>query len=407
MSIKRRQFLKFSLSTSALTLLPQNIFAESYKGPINFAYTSFLCEYGRIQTVMPIIKGAFDISIKNSKQRFFDKSLKDSINEKPFIENLSLVGYEENAKLALTLCFAAEFDFGGFDDKEKGDHYYLLRTFAYSILYNPFDRIIVATVPIRAKMIGKVSIKASKSETWKSQILKDAFFNKDTPKNTIVEQFRIMTSKISISNKWTGLASRVTSVIIPEKYKKVFEESFPKVEYKDFINFLGQSTTAAFAYNLNLPIIPFSRTQADGEIMTVFDDTDAIEITAPFPPTQISIKPQLKGWKFKEKPGTYPIVHITLLIVIKLQIYDEGFKKLLYSQQFSARRRFIKNASGRLRSDVSEISILYEKLIDQAYRSIVDEKHRKKMAAGTGIIIPFNQFISEKYNLIVSKKDPK
>ncbi len=405
MFINRRKFNKFVISSSFLSLLPKKILAASYSGPINWAATSFLVANNKIKIVMPIIKGAFDI--RGKKMTFFNQELYRSLQENPIIENLSLTGYEDDAKLALTLSFAAEFDFGGFDDEEKGAHFYIMRTFAYSILYNPIDRIIVATVPIRLKMLGRIN-KIDMIAGWKSEVLKEAFYNNKTPKKTMLEQFRIMTSKMSLSNKWEGTAARVTSVTISDKYKKSFDalqnKERSKIKYDDFINFLGLSSTTSFAYNLNLPIIPFSATQSEGAVMTVFDDTDEIEIEAPFPPTEFAIKVQLKGWKFKEKILTHPMVQITLLIVVKLEIEDLGYKKKLYSQQFSARRRFVKNVSGRLRSDVSEISILYEKLMDQAYKSIVDEDHRKKMA--TGIIIPINKFIFEKYNLNIRKKDP-
>ena len=115
MNMNRRKFNKLILSTSALTLIPKHIYATPYNRPINWAGTSFLVPFSRIGVVMPIIKKAFEVPSEIMQgATFFNASLYKSMENKPVIKNLVLDGFNKDAKLALTLGFASEFDFGGF-----------------------------------------------------------------------------------------------------------------------------------------------------------------------------------------------------------------------------------------------------------------------------------------------------
>ena len=55
--------------------------------------------------------------------------------------NLKIEGFAENAKLALTYGFSAEFDFGTFIDDEENKTAYLMYSFGHSLLYNVYDRV--------------------------------------------------------------------------------------------------------------------------------------------------------------------------------------------------------------------------------------------------------------------------
>ena len=405
MKLNRRDFNKFILSTTALTLVPSFINADPYNRPINWAGTSFLVPYSRIEVVMPIIKGAFEVPSKIiDGATFFNASLFNSLEKKPIIKNLVLDGFDKDAKLALTLGFASEFDFGGFDDPQKGKYYYFIRSFAHTILYNPGERIVVSSVPVRARISGAGDIN-SRKEGWKSEVMKESFYNTSNPEETILEQFRKMSSKLSLTNKWRGRAPRVTSVTFSKKNKNLFNNSF-KLKVGDFIEFLGQSSTAAFTYKLNLPIIPFSVTESAVATISVFNDTEKMfqEIETALPNTDISIKLHHKGWRFKEKPLTPPMQQVTLRMGLKIQILDVGFNKVLYSQHFSASKRYVEDMEGTLRSDAGEVCILTEGLLERAFRSIVDGQYRKKLASGD--LLKKSQAVSERYKLNISKKDP-
>ena len=405
MSMNRRKFNKLILSTSALTLIPKHIYAVPYNRPINWAGTSFLVPFSRIKVVMPIIKKAFEVPSEIMQgTTFFNASLYKSMEKKPIIKNLVLDGFNKDAKLALTLGFASEFDFGGFDDLKKGKYFYLIRSFAHSILYNPEERLVVSSVPVRAKISGKGDI-ALRKESWKSEVMKESFYNDKRPEITILEQFRIMTSKISLTNKWRGKAPRVTSVTFSNNNKKLFNDNF-KLKFEDFIEFLGQSCTAAFSYKLNLPIIPYSVTESAAATISVFNDTEKMfqEIETALPNTEISIRLQHKGWMFKEKPLTPPMQQVTLYIGLKIEIFDVGFDQKLFSQTFTARNRGVEDIERTTRSDAGAVCTLTEGLIERAFKSIVDSQYRKKIAKGD--ILIKGAAISERYKLNISKKIP-
>ena len=405
MNMNRRNFNKLILSTSALTLIPKHIYAAPYNRPINWAGTSFLVPFSRIGVVMPIIKKAFEVPSEIMQgATFFNASLYKSMENKPIIKNLVLDGFNKDAKLALTLGFASEFDFGGFEDTKKGKYYYLIRSFAHSILYNPEERLVVSSVPVRAKISGAGDI-ATRKDGWKSKVIKESFYNNDNPEQTILEQFRKMSSKISLTNKWRGKAPRVTSVTFSSKNKKLFNKSFA-LKFEDFIEFLGQSSTAAFSYKLNLPIIPYSVTESAAATISVFNDTEKMfqEIETALPKTEISIRLHHKGWMFKEKPLTPPMQQVTLYIGLKIEIFDVGFNQKLYSQNFSATNRGVEDMVGTLRSDAGAVCTLTENLIELAFRSITDDQYRKTLASGD--LIQKNESVSERFKLNVSKKIP-
>ena len=406
MNIDRRDFNRIFLSTSALTLIPFNVSAAAYKRPILWAGTSFLAKEPRINIIMPLIKGAFDMH-----SDFFNSSLLKELRKRKPIKNLNLDGLSGekgkmiDASLALTLSFASEFDFGGFDDPEKGKFTYYIRTFAHCVLYNPKERLLVSSVPVRARMGGALDIK-EKENNWQSNVLKESFYNIKKPEETILEQFLKMSSKLSLTNQWRGKAPRVTSVTFSKKNKTKFKDKSFKLEFEDFIEFLGQSSTAAFSYKLNQPIIPYSVTESVAATISVFNDTRKMftEIEAALPKTEISIKIHHKGWKFKEKPLTPPMQQVTLYIGLKIQIIDIGFDEVLYSQHFSASKRYVEDMKGTLRSDAGEVCVLTEGLLERAFTSIDDEQYRKKLSIGE--LNQLNKSVSTMFKLAINKKDP-
>ena len=72
-------------------------------------------------------------------------------------------------------------------------------------------------------------------EEWKTEVMKYSFYNKQNPEKTILDQFRIMTSQMSLTNRWKGIAPRVALVTFPEK-KKTFNENL-KLKFDDFWSF--------------------------------------------------------------------------------------------------------------------------------------------------------------------------
>ena len=413
MQINRRQFNKFILSTSALTLIPNNLLATPYNGVINWGGITFLLPYDQIKDLTPIVEAASKLPSKsNSEISHFIYSINDSLVKKPVIKKLNVNQNAPDAKLALTLAFAGEFNFGKFVDAEENATAYLMRTYSHCILYNPLARIVVSSVPIRAKIANLVKNKDIKQEKMGTEVelMKSAFYNDNTPQNTIVEQFRIMLSKLSITNEWRGRAPRVTSVTFSKKKEHLFMQNFG-LSKDVFIDFIGQATTSAFVYKLNNPIIPYNKTNAmeSTSILSAFNNStklyEKLEIRFPKPETEIKI--HYKGWKFKEKPLTPPMQQVTLIIGFKIQIIDE-FAELINNrasvQNFSARKVYMENKDGTMRSDASEVAELTEGLLERAFKSIADRQYRERIMRGD--IVKIGPGVSARFKQYTKKSDP-
>jgi hypothetical protein len=128
------------------------------------------------------------------------------------------------------------------------------------------------------------------------------------------------------------------------------------------------------------------------------------EIETALPNTDVSINLHHKGWKFKEKLLTHPIKQVTVYIGFRIQISDVMEDGKVYSQHFSAQKRYIEEIEGSLRSDMSEICFLTEALLERAFRSITDEQYRNKLAKGD--FLRESEAVSFRFKLNISKKDP-
>ena len=147
----RRDFIKLSVSASSYILLPKTILASDYKGSVNWVGSSFLIQANKIEKDFPITKPASEILTTESNSTFLNRNLINKLKSEPLQGvNLKLEGYADNAEMALTYGFAAEFDFGTFVDNEAQKTAYLMYSFGQSLLYNPKSRMIISSVPVRA-----------------------------------------------------------------------------------------------------------------------------------------------------------------------------------------------------------------------------------------------------------------
>tara|TARA_B110000503_G_scaffold121180_1_gene184532 strand:+ start:322 stop:1620 length:1299 start_codon:yes stop_codon:yes gene_type:complete len=412
--MNRRNFIEMLLSSTALSLTPYNVFPKPYTGNINWAGISFLIATGdgnsNIESQMPILKAASEIQSENGIATFFNDVLTKSLEKKPkIIEFLNLKGQAKKARLALTFGFSAEFDFGRFEDLEENGYNYLMRFFGHCILYNPLNRIVVSSVPVRA-IIGNLIKKdeADKNPNMKIQLMKRAFYNATKPETTILHQFRIMLSKLSLANEWRGAVPRVTLVKMLDKKNILFNKEFA-LKKEQFVEFVGQATTAAYVYKFNKPITPYSQSQATGDAtLRVFDHQSRLykKIDLKFPDPEIEIKITHKGWQFKEKLLQDPNLQVDLYVGIKIEMIDK-FTGVNYTQHFLGHKRYIQIKDKGMRSDASEVCQMTEGLLERAFFSIIDEEYRKKMIKGD--LVPYGNKSggSARFKLNVNKKDPE
>ena len=339
--MKRRAFNKLLTSTAIASTIPTVVYADNYTGPVNWAGVSFLLPFNEINTLMPVTKVASEFKSDVDNASYFNSYLNKSLRERP-IKNidLRLEGFAENATLAFTYGFSAEFDFGEFKDDEVNKTAYLMYSFGQSLLYNVYDRVIISSVPVRAIATNLISDEEkSKYPDIKAELMKRAFYNTSKPQSTMLEQFRIMVDKQSFKKKeWEGKKPRVVLVNLPEDTNNLFDNF--GLSKEQFISFLGQSSTFAFGYKLESPILPFMMNAAlTNTTISRFDFAtklyNKIDVKLPIPDLEIKIYHQ--GWEFAEETyqeNAKSLLKVSLGMAIEIEIYDNFDEKYYINNSF-------------------------------------------------------------------------
>ena len=387
--MKRRAFNKLLTSTAIASTIPTVVYADNYTGPVNWAGVSFLLPFNEINTLMPVTKVASEFKSDVDNASYFNSYLNKSLRERP-IKNidLRLEGFAENATLAFTYGFSAEFDFGEFKDHEVNKTAYLMYSFGQSLLYNVYDRVIISSVPVPAIATNLISDEEkSKYPDIKAELMKRAFYNTSKPQSTMLEQFRIMVDKQSFKKKeWEGKKPRVVLVNLPEDTNNLFDNF--GLSKEQFISFLGQSSTFAFGYKLESPILPFMMNAAlTNTTISRFDFATKLynKIDVKLPKPDLEIKIYHQGWEFAEETyqeNAKSLLKVSLGMAVEIEIYDNFDEKILYKQYFFAEKTYIENKNKIMRSDAANVCELTEAILERAFFSIKDRNYRNIIIAG-------------------------
>ena len=387
----RRDFIKLSVSASSYILLPKTILASDYKGPVNWVGSSFLIQANKIEKDFPITKPASEILTTESNSTFLNRNLINKLKSEPLQGvNLKLEGYADNAEMALTYGFAAEFDFGTFVDNEAQKTAYLMYSFGQSLLYNPKSRMIISSVPVRAISTYLITFEEQKKfKNIKSELMRRSFYNSSNPEATIVSQFRKMIGKQSfVSKKWDGKKPKITNVKVPGEENLYLNFGLTKEKFKEFI---GQSASFAFGYKLNSPIIPYMKTKGLG-VTTIMRFNEATKlyqkIAAKLPEPDLSIEVIHQGWEFVEEPlqeNAKSVLNVQLGMGIQVKVFDTFEEKEIYNQYFFASKQYIENKDNTMRSNAASVCELTEALLERIFLSIADRHYRQKMLNGDQI----------------------
>ena len=386
--ITRRDFSKIVFYSAGLSVIPKQLLSQNYKGPINWVGSSFLTGSGNINNFFPISKKAFEILMSDSNASFFNYQLTKILRDKPLKNvNLSLQGFEKNAKLALTFGFGGEFDYGFTYDDEIKEYQYLLRIYSYSVLYDPNSRTIISSYPVRYFAITSSKI-GSANVNQKSEMLKYHMYNEDTPNKNIVYAFRKEIENQSfVSKKWQGRRPKVTEVSIPTDPNLYKTLKIPPEKFKEFI---GQETTFAYGSILKSPIIPYIKTKGLG-VTTIsrFDAATKLyqKVAAKLPNPDVEIKVIHQGWEFYEEKikNLSDLLSVELGMGIQIIIYDTFEEVEIYNQFFVAAHNYFEKKNNELRSDDATLSYLTAALLDRVFRSIIDQNFRKTLFDGEEI----------------------
>jgi len=396
--ITRRNFNKLSLGSFGLIICPKILYAQNYSGPINWVGGSFLTGASDIEKDFPLTKSASEIIMKENNATFLNSYLIKTLKDTPLSNvNLQLGGYADNAQLALTFSFAAEFDFGKFDDDTDNTFIYLIYSFGQSILYNPKSRMIISSVPVRhiAPHVVKKN-ELAKFKSIKVELMKRAFHNDENPKQTYIQQFRNMLDKQSFQKKeWAGRKPRITDVIIPNKSNLFNNFGLSKEKFREFV---GQSSTFAFGYKLNRPIIPFMKTKGLGvtTIMRFNSSTKLYQkVATKLPKPDLDIQIFHRGWRFKEEPyikGNDDIVKVKMGMGLRVKVIDLFEEETIYDLSFIATKSFLENSDRVMRSDASTVCEMTEALLERIFQSVGDKSYRSLLKKGEKIISEANKY---------------
>ncbi len=386
--ISRRDFSKIVLYSTGLSILPNQLLTQSYKGSINWVGSSFLTGSGNIKKFFPISKKASEILMSDSNASFFNYHLTKILSDKPLKDvNLSLQGYDQNAKLAFTLGFGGEFDYGYTYDDEIKEYQYLLRIYSYSILYDPNSRTIISSYPVRYFAITSSKI-GSASINQKSEMLKYHMYNENAPNKNIVFAFRKEIENQSfVIKKWQGRRPKVTEVSIPTDLNLYKTLKLPHERFKEFV---GQETTFAYGSILKSPIIPYIKTKGLG-VTTIsrFDAATKLyqKVATKLPNPDVEIKVFHQGWEFYEEKikNLSDLLSVELGMGIQIIIYDKFEEVEIYNQFFVAAHNYFEKKNNELRSDDATLSKLTAALLDRVFRSIIDQNYRKSLYKGEEI----------------------
>ena len=395
--LTRRNFNHIFLSAIGISIYPTILFANKYSGPINWVGNSFIAKASDIESDFPLTKPASEI-LSDDNSTFFNSMLIEILRANPLKNvDLKLEGYAENAKLALTFGFSAEFDFGKFDDKTDNTSIYLIYSFGQSILYNPKSRIIISSVPIRH--IAPHVIKNDEIQKFKNikiELMKRSFYNNDTPEQTYIQQFRNMLEKQSFKKiEWKGKKPKVTDVMVPDKIELFNNFGLSKEKFREFV---GQSATFAFGYKLNRPIIPFMKTKGLG-VTTIMRFNAATKlyqaVATKLPKPDLDIQIIHRGWRFKEEQyikGNKNIVKVKMGMGLRVKIYDLFDELKLYDLSFIATKTFLENTGKVMRSDAATVCEMTEALLERVFESIYNKNYRNILKKGEKISSQENQY---------------
>ena len=220
--------------------------------------------------------------------------------------------------------------------------------------------------------------------------MKRAFHNDENPKQTYIQQFRNMLDKQSFQKKeWAGRKPRITDVIIPNKSDLFNNFGLSKEKFREFV---GQSSTFAFGYKLNRPIIPFMKTKGLGvtTIMRFNSSTKLYQkVATKLPKPDLDIQIFHRGWRFKEEPyikGNDDIIKVKMGMGLRVKVIDLFEEETIYDLSFIATKSFLENSDRVMRSDASTVCEMTEALLERIFQSVGDKSYRSLLKKGEKII---------------------
>ena len=282
-----------------------------------------------------------------------------------------------------------------------------LRLTGYNIVYDIFDRRVIATFAVRGRYFNALPGRQDDSA------LPAQFFDLLANKNNSGSIARYMTSlalDYEYDVKYRGKNFR---------YMETANDDFAHVaadliglDLEAYGETLALVATTAFSEKLKVPVIPYQKTTAVNrrmlrEMTIVASSGDSPLNTAlPLAEAQVGIRVINHGWEFQEADVElqgrmkrdqlnslknnslvdFNQVQVTLGARIEIQIFEIENERSIFTQQFFGQWIFLEYAEREFQMDRrSRLYLLHETLLDRVFDAILNEDIRGQLYDGLSI----------------------
>lgn len=282
-----------------------------------------------------------------------------------------------------------------------------LRLTGYNIVYDIFDRRIIAAFAVRGRYFTALAGKAGDAA------LPELYFDLLANKNNTGSIARFMTDlalDYEYDVKYRGRNFRYIETVTTD-FGQVAADMIgldPDAYGED----LALVATTAFSEKLKVPVIPYRKTTAVNrrmlrEMKIVANSGESPLNTAlPLAEAQIGIRVINHGWEFQEsdvelqgriKSGQlkslqnnslvdFNQIQVTLGARIEIRIFEIDGQRPIFTQQFFGQWAFLEYADPEFQmSRKGRLYLLHETLMDRAFDSILNEDVRGQLYDGLSI----------------------
>ena len=282
-----------------------------------------------------------------------------------------------------------------------------LRLTGYNIIYDIFDRRVIATFAVRGRYFNALPGRQDDSA------LPAQFFDLLANKNNSGSIARFMTSlalDYEYDIKYRGKDFQYIETV--NTNFAIVAADLIGLDLEAYGEALALVATTAFSERLKVPVIPYQKTTAVNRRMlremTIVASTgdSPLNTALPLAEAQVGIRVINHGWEFQEadvelqgriKTGQlkslknnslvdFNQVQVTLGARIEIQIFEIENERSIFTQQFFGQWIFLEYAEREFQMDRrSRLYLLHETLLDRVFDAILNEDIRGQLYDGLSI----------------------
>lgn len=388
--MSRRNILKSALSLIGISVATRYspfiyspVYASSQES-VNWAGISYIDgEHADLNHTRDALK----ITVPGSNQTKVNKALEDALSdlnwEEIGLSNLVMEGYA-TTRYGMIFALATEMIIKLDVREEYTD--VILRLVGYNILFNNESKTIVSTFPVRGKYLQIYEgSKAVNITDLFLEMITGANNASDSVASWYRENLSSRSFKLGEDKGWTWVVAPIL-----HRDRVVADCAGIDTSVAKFKDMIGLAATAAFGDALNTPVSPFRLSRAtEADMLEVGGD---YEMSLKLPEPDYAIEIKLRGWQFDEEQITQHRKQIGLVVGVSIRFVEVNrreesgnfnFGEEFFNQRYRGIHRYLEmsnrdSASSRL----SRVYILYEGLLEIAFRAIAEDSIRKQLLDG-------------------------